>query len=552
MDDEEPLSVIGGESHDDLFDTGLGISAGLSDYGFPDNNESDVFGDSPNVQDIRGFVIRTNMETSLASPAASQYKSSTGVVKRRPIPRKGHTKSRRGCFNCKARKIKCQETRPCCSHCVKAGLQCQYPNPRPPIQMISSPESSVSSIGKNLQSTPTTFTVKDMQFFHHFLTRGYPHLPLGADNLWTKEIPKLAHEYDYLLHAMLALGASNMALGSDTPSDLIESGLSHRVEAVKRLNKAIATRPKDKFEADVRFATLMALTFQSSCMVDGLSDFLTMLRGCVLSGAEAYRQDSFFINFLHQAHLAVMDERFSQTQLDSLDRKPLEQAAESLEALAPLCTDSIDIKFHAVLVELIKQAYFSPRNSYYLFTCLYNIFGTQSAEDFQHLIDPSNHISQILVSHFLAVHWIMRPITRLESPLRDASPLYSVMQSWVLTIHANLDKRFRALNAWPLAFIDSASSPFTDIKRQIKIETIDDVEQIISKTTFQDVQPVFSHTRNMFPLLRRALSTTITYQLGNCVHQTQSLLTTMDIPHQKCASTVKQRASTPKSDLDTR
>jgi hypothetical protein len=46
---------------------------------------------------------------------------------RKPIPRKGHTKSRRGCFNCKRRRIKCNESHPECNHCIKAGLHCDYP-----------------------------------------------------------------------------------------------------------------------------------------------------------------------------------------------------------------------------------------------------------------------------------------------------------------------------------------------------------------------------------------------------------------------------------------
>jgi hypothetical protein len=71
------------------------------------------------------------------------------------LERRGHTKSRRGCYNCKRRRIKvkaqrnasvaigrtqkadatvaacaplqCQETHPACGHCLKTGLKCEYP-----------------------------------------------------------------------------------------------------------------------------------------------------------------------------------------------------------------------------------------------------------------------------------------------------------------------------------------------------------------------------------------------------------------------------------------
>jgi Fungal Zn(2)-Cys(6) binuclear cluster domain len=54
---------------------------------------------------------------SAARPSTRQQK----------LERKGHTKSRRGCYNCKRRRIKCQETQPACGHCVKGGLKCEYP-----------------------------------------------------------------------------------------------------------------------------------------------------------------------------------------------------------------------------------------------------------------------------------------------------------------------------------------------------------------------------------------------------------------------------------------
>lgn len=75
---------------------------------------------------------------------------------RKPIPRKGHTKSRRGCFNCKRRRIKCNERHPECNHCLKAGLSCEYPTNMihfsQQLGLISEPQGSV-----NLRSTPGNF-----------------------------------------------------------------------------------------------------------------------------------------------------------------------------------------------------------------------------------------------------------------------------------------------------------------------------------------------------------------------------------------------------------
>ena len=133
-------------------------------------------------------------------------------ARRRPIPRKGHTKSRRGCFNCKKRKIKCQEKRPACDHCTKAGLICEYPSlpayqhygtsrevslrkesdASDDMDIVKRPVSPIPIV--TLSGTPGKFSLKDMKYFHHFLIAAYPHLPIGADTIWITTIPTAAYQ----------------------------------------------------------------------------------------------------------------------------------------------------------------------------------------------------------------------------------------------------------------------------------------------------------------------------------------------------------------------
>jgi hypothetical protein len=137
------------------------------------------------------------LENSSSPPTPLTPDCSSGridqiVPRRKPIPRKGHTKSRRGCFNCKKRKIKCQETRPLCANCDKSGIPCQYP--KAPQAAPSSLSMSVPSPIMQPQATPTVFSMVDMRYFHHFLVRAYPHLPVGSDSIWTLHIPAYAHK----------------------------------------------------------------------------------------------------------------------------------------------------------------------------------------------------------------------------------------------------------------------------------------------------------------------------------------------------------------------
>jgi hypothetical protein len=142
--------------------------------------------------DSVGLLENASAPSTPLTPDCSSERDGQVVLRRRPIPRKGHTKSRRGCFNCKKRKIKCQETRPMCGNCDKSGIPCQYPKA---LHSAPSPISvSVPSPIMQPQATPTVFSMVDMRYFHHFLVRAYPHLPVGSDSIWTLQIPAYAHK----------------------------------------------------------------------------------------------------------------------------------------------------------------------------------------------------------------------------------------------------------------------------------------------------------------------------------------------------------------------
>lgn len=48
----------------------------------------------------------------------------------RPIPDEvKHKRTRSGCFTCRARRVKCDESRPVCERCRKGGRGCLYPSP---------------------------------------------------------------------------------------------------------------------------------------------------------------------------------------------------------------------------------------------------------------------------------------------------------------------------------------------------------------------------------------------------------------------------------------
>lgn len=67
---------------------------------------------------------------ALPTPSYLSARQSTLL---QPIPdQKKHKRTRSGCFTCRARRIKCDESRPICERCRKGSRDCVYPSPNAP------------------------------------------------------------------------------------------------------------------------------------------------------------------------------------------------------------------------------------------------------------------------------------------------------------------------------------------------------------------------------------------------------------------------------------
>ena len=159
---------------------------------------------------------------------------------------------------------------------------------------------------------------------------------------------------------MLGLGASHLALTNSSTSELSTLGLNHRIKAMTQLNAVLSTPPKNSTDADARFATFMVLIFQSACLPDGLQDFLTTLRGCVLLGGLS-SVDSFFASFMEMNHQTTMAKLLQKADLDPLDSNVLDAGIFSLNQLQSFCKPGIELEYHALLLKGIQSAYISPR-----------------------------------------------------------------------------------------------------------------------------------------------------------------------------------------------
>ncbi|KIX03681.1 uncharacterized protein Z518_07234 [Rhinocladiella mackenziei CBS 650.93] len=209
----------------------------------------------------------------------------TGTVHRRT-----HTKSRKGCLTCKARRIKCGEERPQCQNCLSKQRICEYPitketkkdrGKKASTVIDHTPTSSPERLPAEISPVSASFTLRDLRLFHHFLYFAYPSLPLGNQSVWTQDIPQLVHEFDPLMHALLALSASHISSLNGVEQDNC-TALVHKGHAIAGLKEAFTKREHSSLESDVMLATCYALAFQSALVPTASLDFATFVRGCAL------------------------------------------------------------------------------------------------------------------------------------------------------------------------------------------------------------------------------------------------------------------------------
>jgi hypothetical protein len=277
---------------------------------------------------------------------------------------------------------KCQETRPACGHCVKSGLNCDYPVAPQVVHQVSrqtlpngKPPSRLTW-DKPRQQVPI-FTLQDMRFFQHFLLSCFPSHPIGNESIWTHEIPCLSQEvgterreltprrlligsqYEYLMHAILGMAASDLMSQDRT---LVTFAMSHRLKAIKSIKETLTETPKtNAFEqGNALMATCFALTFQSVALDDGMTEYMTFVRGVVIVAIQMYCRGAKFIfrNWIGDDQLNVLRpfmEKLAPTKRDWTD-----MALAGLRALEPLCRHPVERECYKLLTSMAEALYTSP------------------------------------------------------------------------------------------------------------------------------------------------------------------------------------------------
>ncbi|KAL2067749.1 hypothetical protein VTL71DRAFT_15845 [Oculimacula yallundae] len=202
--------------------------------------------------------------------------------------RKYHTKTRHGCIECKAKKVKCDQAKPVCSRCIRCELQCHYQilpiSPQSPRILLptnySSPNCSDVNVSPSFAPVPTIIwtiptlpptwpesippldasaimTVSDIELMHYYSMIRFS--PIARDSeIWTQVAPREAFKHRFLLHGVLAHAALFKGhLNPSTASDDVILAMQHFSSAIRLFQPVLNDIRPDNAVAAFLLASLM-------------------------------------------------------------------------------------------------------------------------------------------------------------------------------------------------------------------------------------------------------------------------------------------------------
>ncbi|KAB5585805.1 hypothetical protein GE09DRAFT_1072029 [Coniochaeta sp. 2T2.1] len=299
-----------------------------------------------------------------------------------------------------------------------------------------------------------------MRFFQHFLIHCYPHHPIGAEGIWTHEIPCLSEKYEYLMHAILGLAASDLSVQRD-PS-LTASAMSHRLKAIKAIKKTLSDVPargasnSNSFEeGNALMATCFALTFQSVLLDDGMVEYMTFIRGIIIVAIQMYVKgaDVLFGKYLGDKQAEVLRPLLEKVPL--VEGAWAQDAVAAVEGLGGLCRHEMERQYWERILDMARQLTVSSWLAYKSMSAHYSWWMMLPHEQFRHIIDPDNQVCVLLATHWIALKQIMATITETEAKAsgkaanKEGDIEIGIIR-WLRYLNGLVDAEHVAYNRWPM------------------------------------------------------------------------------------------------------
>jgi hypothetical protein len=160
---------------------------------------------------------------------------------------------------------------------------------------------------------------------------------------------------------MLALSASDIACNTEDKG-LAVVAMTHRVKAIEAFNLAVGQGLTTYEQGNAMLATCFALLFQSTLLNDGLSEYMSFIRGCIAIGIQmATKRFKFmFVKLFGDDQLEELDPLLQNAGL--IDPHVVSLACRSLEKMAPLCKTKVELSVYALLLSMARNLVTSSRD----------------------------------------------------------------------------------------------------------------------------------------------------------------------------------------------
>ncbi|KAL4779043.1 nucleophile aminohydrolase [Aspergillus varians] len=183
--------------------------------------------------------------------------------------RRSHTKSRRGCFQCKRRHVKCDEELPRCSLCKKRSLECDYPPTGDADSQLSPTPQDSNDTPPSADAWPANTRMLEMKLFHNYVIDAS--FTLRPDILeaghFQVAVPRVATSNPFLMDIILAFSALHLAFLEQGDSKWLEIALKYQNRACSAFSKVLADlAPENLGPAFICSIFIMLCAFAYPCV----------------------------------------------------------------------------------------------------------------------------------------------------------------------------------------------------------------------------------------------------------------------------------------------
>ncbi|CAI7582168.1 unnamed protein product [Penicillium viridicatum] len=383
---------------------------------------------------------------SSSSPRGhSQSERDSSNRKKRKGPRLGHLKSRTGCQRCRARRVKCDESRPVCRDCHRHGMPCIYDRPAeegaiPPSTGIQCRRIEPSP------SDPGNDAHMELRLLHHFTlftsaTMPGAHLKRVKD-CWSIDVPRLAFSYKPLLHAIFAISALHLFKANPDEADLQDIHCNFLEQALREHRLCIGGITTQTADAVCFTSILLQIdvfaTLQNHHVVsyEQVSEWMRLVRGSVAvfdAALEIARHNT------HPPHIWCIIDTFPMPLWTNSD-------AGSFSFLLPTVPDDEDDETaleayrgavaHINATWLAMEAKEHPQISCRRFM----VFPLFATAEFIDLLEKRRPRALVVLAYFLA----------LSAPLRDIWWIGDAAHKYIMTLQPILPAHWERPMSWPV------------------------------------------------------------------------------------------------------